>query len=148
MDSLRYWVDEMHVDGFRFDLAATLTRNSSFLDAITQDPLLAHIKMIAEPWDLGPDGYQLGRFPPGWSEWNDRFRDDVRSFWLTGDVGPAALAQRLAGSSEIFRHAGRSPQAGVNFITAHDGFTLRDLVSYKEKHNELNGCLLYTSRCV
>lgn len=139
MDSLRYWVDEMHVDGFRFDLAATLTRNSSFLDAITQDPLLAHIKMIAEPWDLGPDGYQLGRFPPGWSEWNDRFRDDVRSFWLTGDVGPAALAQRLAGSSEIFRHAGRSPQAGVNFITAHDGFTLRDLVSYKEKHNELNG---------
>jgi len=139
MDALRYWVGEMHVDGFRFDLATTLTRDSAFLSAVTQDPLLAHVKMIAEPWDLGPHGYRLGRFPPGWSEWNDRFRDDVRAFWLTGEVHAATLAQRLAGSSEIFRHARRAPQASINFITAHDGFTLRDLVSYKDKHNELNG---------
>ncbi len=139
MDALRYWVGEMHVDGFRFDLAAALTRDSAFLDAIRQDPALAGIKLIAEPWDLGGDGYRLGRFPPGWSEWNDRFRDDVRAFWLTGEVGIGALAQRLAGSSEIFRHQGRAPQAGVNFITAHDGFTLRDLVSYQDKHNALNG---------
>jgi len=139
MDALRYWVGEMHVDGFRFDLAAALTRDSSFLDAIRQDPMLAPVKMIAEPWDLGPDGYHLGRFPPGWGEWNDRFRDDVRAFWLTGKSGIGELAQRLAGSSELFRHARRSPQAGINFITAHDGFTLRDLVSYQDKHNELNG---------
>ena len=139
MDSLRYWVSEMHVDGFRFDLAATLTRESGFLAAIRQDPLLARVKLIAEPWDLGPDGYYLGRFPPGWCEWNDRFRDNVRAFWLTGESGPAALAQRLAGSSEIFRAFGRAPQAGINFITAHDGFTLHDLVSYQHKHNELNG---------
>ena len=139
MDSLRYWVSEMHVDGFRFDLAAALTRDSSFLAAIRQDPILARVKLIAEPWDLGMDGYQLGRFPPGWSEWNDRFRDDVRAFWLTGEVGIAALAQRLAGSSEIFRHHGRTPHAGINFVTAHDGFTLYDLVSYQHKHNELNG---------
>lgn len=139
MDALRYWVDEMHVDGFRFDLAVALTRDSGFLTAIRQDPLLARVKLIAEPWDLGPNGYRLGSFPPGWSEWNDRFRDDVRAIWLTGTAGTAALAQRLAGSSEIFRHAGRTPQAGVNFITAHDGFTLRDLVSYQHKHNELNG---------
>jgi len=139
MDSLRYWVEVMHVDGFRFDLAATLTRDSAFLAAKRQDPVLQRVKLIAEPWDVGPDGYHLGRFLPGWSEWNDRFRDDVRAFWLTGGVGVAALAQRLAGSSEVFRFAGRAPQAGVNFITAHDGFTLRDLVSYQEKHNELNG---------
>ena len=139
MDSLRYWVGKMHVDGFRFDLAATLTRESGFLTAIRQDPMLARVKLIAEPWDLGPDGYHLGRFPPGWGEWNDRFRDDVRAFWLTGESGPAALAQRLAGSSEIFRTSGRTPQAGINFITAHDGFTLHDLVSYQHKHNELNG---------
>ena len=139
MDALRYWVGEMHVDGFRFDLAAALTRDSGFLTAVRQDPVLAGVKMIAEPWDLGPDGYQLGRFPPGWGEWNDRFRDDVRAFWLTRETGVACLAQRLAGSSEIFRHAGRPPQAGINFITAHDGFTLRDLVSYQDKHNELNG---------
>ena len=139
MDSLRYWVGEMHVDGFRFDLAASLTRDSGFLAAVRQDPMLAQVKLIAEPWDLGPDGYRLGRFSPGWSEWNDRFRDDVRAFWLTGETGAAGLAQRLAGSSEVFRHGGRTPQAGVNFITAHDGFTLRDLVSYQHKHNELNG---------
>ena len=139
MDALRYWVGEMHVDGFRFDLAATLTRDSGFLTAVRQDPLLARVKMIAEPWDLGPDGYHLGRFPAGWSEWNDRFRDLTRAFWLTGEADPAAMAQRLAGSSEIFRHGGRAPQAGVNFITAHDGFTLSDLVSYQHKHNERNG---------
>ena len=139
MDSLRYWVSEMHVDGFRFDLAVALCRDSGFLAAVRQDPVLATVKLIAEPWDLGPDGYRLGRFTPGWSEWNDRFRDDVRAFWLTGETGRAALAQRLAGSSEIFRHHGRAPQASVNFITAHDGFTLRDLVSYQRKHNELNG---------
>jgi len=139
MDSLRYWVGEMHVDGFRFDLAAALTRDSAFLEAIGQDPVLSRVKLIAEPWDLGPDGYRLGRFPPGWREWNDRFRDDVRAFWLTGEVGKGALAQRLAGSSEIFNHGGRTPSAGVDFITAHDGFTLRDLVSYRHKHNERNG---------
>lgn len=139
MDALRYWVSEMHVDGFRFDLAAALTRDSAFLAAIQQDPTLSRVKLIAEPWDLGGDGYRLGRFPPGWSEWNDRYRDDVRAFWLTGEVGIGALAQRLAGSSEIFRHQGRAPQAGVNFITAHDGFTLRDLVSYQHKHNAANG---------
>ena len=139
MDALRYWVSEMHIDGFRFDLAATLTRDSAFLAAIRQDPLLSRVKLIAEPWDLGPDGYRLGRFPPGWSEWNDRFRDDVRAFWLTGETGIGALAQRLSGSSEIFRHDGRPPFAGINFITAHDGFTLRDLVSYKHKHNQANG---------
>ena len=139
MDSLRYWVEEMHVDGFRFDLAAALTRDSAFLAAIAQDPLLSRVKLIAEPWDLGPDGYRLGRFPPGWREWNDRFRDDVRAFWLTGEVGVGALAQRIAGSSEIFRHHGRGATAGINFVTAHDGFTLRDLVSYRHKHNEMNG---------
>ncbi|MEF8701848.1 MAG: glycogen debranching protein GlgX [Candidatus Accumulibacter sp. UW26] len=139
MDALRYWVDVMHVDGFRFDLAAALTRDSAFLAALAQDPLLQSVKLIAEPWDLGPDGYRLGRFLPGWSEWNDRFRDDVRAFWLTHHAGAAELAQRLAGSSEIFHATGRSPQAGINFITAHDGFTLRDLVSYQKKHNELNG---------
>ena len=139
MDSLRYWAGEMRVDGFRFDLAAALTRDSAFLDAILQDPLLSDVKMIAEPWDLGPDGYRLGRFYPGWSEWNDRFRDDVRAFWLTRESGSGALAQRMSGSSEIFRTTGRSPQASINFITAHDGFTLRDLVSYQNKHNEKNG---------
>ncbi|WP_263770600.1 glycogen debranching protein GlgX [Propionivibrio soli] len=139
MDSLRYWVEEMHVDGFRFDLAAALTRDSAFLAAVTQDPVLSRVKLIAEPWDLGPDGYRLGRFPPGWGEWNDRFRDDIRAFWLTNEVGIGRLAHSLAGSSEIFRRDGRAPQASVNFITAHDGFTLRDLVSYQRKHNELNG---------
>lgn len=139
MDSLRYWVGEMHVDGFRFDLAATLTRNSDFLAAVRQDPLLSRVKLIAEPWDLGMDGYRLGRFPLGWSEWNDRFRDDVRAFWLTDGAGIGTLAQRLAGSSEIFQHNSRAPQAGINFVTAHDGFTLLDLVSYQDKHNELNG---------
>ena len=139
MDALRYWVEEMHVDGFRFDLAATLTRDSAFLAAVRQDPVLNRVKLIAEPWDLGPDGYQLGRFPSGWREWNDRFRDDIRAFWLTHEVGIGTLAQRLAGSSDAFRHSGRAPTSGINFITAHDGFTLLDLVSYREKHNEKNG---------
>ncbi|MBI4741241.1 MAG: glycogen debranching protein GlgX [Betaproteobacteria bacterium] len=143
MDALRYWVTEMHVDGFRFDLAVTLTRDSAFLAALAQDPVLSRVKLIAEPWDLGPDGYRLGRFPAGWSEWNDRFRDDVRAFWLTGERGAAALARRLSGSSDIFcdaKHAaGRAPQAGINFVAAHDGFTLRDLVTYQRKHNEANG---------
>jgi glycogen operon protein len=146
MDSLRYWVQQMHVDGFRFDLATTLTRdkdrfdpNSSFLDAARQDPVLSHVKLIAEPWDLGQDGYRLGGFPPGWSEWNDRYRDTTRRYWK-GDPGQVAdLASRITGSSDIFDRRGRRPSASINFITAHDGFTLRDLVSYDQKHNAANG---------
>jgi glycogen operon protein len=146
MDSLRYWVDEMHVDGFRFDLATTLARETSdfdahcgFLDAVAQDPLLRQVKLIAEPWDLGERGYQLGGFPPGWAEWNDRYRDAVRRFWR-GDPGLAGeVASRVTGSSDIFERRGRRPWASVNFVTAHDGFTLRDLVSYEHKHNEANG---------
>ena len=138
MDSLRYWVSEMHVDGFRFDLAVSLTRDSAFLAAVQQDPVLARVKLIAEPWDLGPHGYRLGGFPAGWAEWNDKYRDAVRSWWR-GDAGMVgALASRLAGSSETFRHAGREPHASLNFVTAHDGFTLHDLVSYERKHNEAN----------
>lgn len=144
-DSLRYWISQMHVDGFRFDLATTMTRvngvfdeHASFLDAVTQDPLLATVKLIAEPWDIGTDGYQLGRFPPEWAEWNDRYRDCVRRFWR-GDSGQLSeLASRLAGSSDIFDRRGRRPWASVNFVTAHDGFTLQDLVSYNQKHNEAN----------
>ena len=144
-DSLRYWVTEMRVDGFRFDLATTLARvggvydeHAGFLDVVAQDPVLSKVKLIAEPWDTGPDGYQLGSFPPGWSEWNDRYRDTVRRFWK-GDSGEVAeLASRIAGSSDLFDRRGRRPWAGVNFVTAHDGFTLRDLVSYNEKHNEAN----------
>ncbi len=139
LDSLRFWVEEMHVDGFRFDLAATLTRESRFLEAVKSDPVLSQVKLIAEPWDIGPGGYRLGGFGAPWSEWNDRFRDDVRAFWLTKSVGIGALAQRLCASSEIFRASGRSPEASLHFITAHDGFTLADLVSFSEKHNEANG---------
>jgi glycogen operon protein len=147
MDSLRYWVEEMHVDGFRFDLATTLgreqhgsfDRHSGFLDAIGQDPLLSRVKLIAEPWDTGHDGYQVGGFPPGWAEWNDQYRDTVRRFWK-GDTGQVpSLASRIAGSSDIFDHKGRRPWASINFVTAHDGFTLADLVSYDVKHNERNG---------
>ena len=146
MDRLRYWVEDMHVDGFRFDLAPTLgraggefRRDAPFFTAIGQDPVLSQVKLIAEPWDLGPSGYRLGNFPPGWAEWNARYRDTVRRFWK-GDQGVAAeLASRLAGSSDIFNHNGRRPWASVNFVTAHDGFTLPDLVSYNEKHNEANG---------
>ena len=146
MDSLRYWVQEMHVDGFRFDLASTLARNSSqafdrngaFLSAIRQDPVLSQVKLIAEPWDLAEGGYQLGNFPPGWVEWNDKYRDAVRSFWR-GDAGTVGeLASRLTGSSDIFQRAGRSPRSSLNFVTTHDGFTLHDLVSYEHKHNEAN----------
>ena len=144
MDSLRYWVTEMHVDGFRFDLAATLGRTdrlvdqqSGFFHCVRQDPELAHVKLIAEPWDLGQDGYQVGNFPPGWSEWNGKYRDAVRSYWK-GDGGVIGeLASRLSGSSDLFQ--GRGPTASINFVTAHDGFTLHDLVSYNEKHNEANG---------
>ncbi|HET7307158.1 MAG TPA: glycogen debranching protein GlgX [Gammaproteobacteria bacterium] len=146
MDSLRYWAGEMHVDGFRFDLASALARgpqgfnpHCSFLDALGQDPLLANVKLIAEPWDLGPGGYQLGHYGPGWSEWNDRYRDTVRRFWR-GDEGMLPeLATRITGSADLFDHDGRRPRASVNFITAHDGFTLTDLVSYSHKHNEANG---------
>ncbi|AVQ05638.1 TPA: glycogen debranching protein GlgX [Xanthomonas vasicola pv. zeae] len=146
MDSLRYWVQEMHVDGFRFDLASILGRerygfdpSGSFLDAARQDPVLSQTKLIAEPWDIGPGGYQVGNFPPGWVEWNDKFRDNVRAFWR-GDGGQLAeLATRLTGSADLFNHSGRRPTASVNFVTAHDGFTLRDLVSYEGKHNLANG---------
>ena len=146
MDSLRYWVEEMHVDGFRFDLAATLARNagngfdrnSAFLAAVRQDPVISQVKLIAEPWDVADGGYQLGNFPPGWAEWNDKYRDAVRSYWK-GDGGIIGeLASRLSGSSDIFQRGGRGPNASINFITAHDGFTLADLVSYNEKHNEAN----------
>jgi isoamylase len=146
MDSLRYWVLEMHVDGFRFDLAATLARElhevdrlGAFLDIIHQDPVLSQVKLIAEPWDLGEGGYQVGNFPVGWAEWNDRYRDTLRSYWK-GDGGMLGdLAYRITGSSDLYAHSGRRPYASVNFVTAHDGFTLQDLVSYNEKHNEANG---------
>ena len=146
MDSLRYWATEMHVDGFRFDLCPTLAREngeysqgSAFFDAVRQDPLMAGLKLIAEPWDIGPYGYQLGNFPPGWAEWNGQYRDSLRRFWK-GDQGLVAdVASRVAGSSDIFGYRGRRPWASINFITAHDGFTLQDLVSYNDKHNEPNG---------
>ena len=145
-DSLRYWVREMHVDGFRFDLAATLgreahefDRRSAFLDILRQDPVLSQVKLIAEPWDVGEGGYQVGNFPGGWSEWNAKYRDAVRAFWK-GDGGLIGdLASRLTGSSDLYAHNGRRPYASINFITAHDGFTLHDLVSYEKKHNEANG---------
>jgi len=146
MDSLRYWVLEMHVDGFRFDLAATLARElhevdrlGAFLDIIHQDPVLSQVKLIAEPWDLGEGGYQVGKFPVGWAEWNDRYRDAVRAYWK-GDGGLIGeLAYRITGSSDLYARSGRQPYASVNFVTAHDGFTLNDLVSYNQKHNEANG---------
>jgi isoamylase len=146
MDSLRYWVLEMHVDGFRFDLAATLARElhevdrlGAFLDIIHQDPVLSQVKLIAEPWDLGEGGYQVGKFPVGWAEWNDKYRDAVRSYWK-GDGGIIGeLAYRVTGSSDLYARSGRRPYASVNFVTAHDGFTLQDLVSYNSKHNEANG---------
>jgi isoamylase len=146
MDSLRYWVTEMRVDGFRFDLASSLAREdhavdrrSGFFDVMQQDPVLSQVKLIAEPWDLGEGGYQVGSFPPGWAEWNDKYRDTVRAFWK-GDPGRVGeLARRVTGSSDLYAAAGRSPQASINFVTAHDGFTLHDLVSYNDKHNEANG---------
>jgi isoamylase len=146
MDSLRYWVTDMHVDGFRFDLAATLARErhevdrfGSFFDILSQDPVLSQAKLIAEPWDLGEGGYQVGNFPAGWAEWNDQYRDVMRAYWK-GDGGLIGdFARRLTGSSDIYEPGGRGPCASVNFITAHDGFTLEDLVSYNDKHNEANG---------
>ena len=144
-DSLRYWATEMHVDGFRFDLATILGRyrdgfdeRHSFLVACRQDPILRQLKLIAEPWDCGPGGYQVGNFPPGWVEWNDRFRDTVRAFWKGDDGQLADFAGRMTASGEMFNHRGRRPYSSVNFITAHDGFTLHDLVSYNDKHNEAN----------
>ncbi len=146
MDSLRYWMIEMHVDGFRFDLAATLARElhavdrlSAFFDIIQQDPIISQIKLIAEPWDVGEGGYHVGNFPPLWSEWNGKFRDTVRDFWRGADRTLGEFAYRLTGSSDLYASNGRRPYASVNFVTAHDGFTLRDLVSYNEKHNEANG---------
>ncbi|WP_028925835.1 glycogen debranching protein GlgX [Pseudonocardia acaciae] len=147
MDSLRYWVLEMHVDGFRFDLASTLAREfydvdrlSAFFDLVQQDPVISQVKLIAEPWDVGPGGYQVGNFPPQWTEWNGKYRDTVRDFWR-GESGSTLgeFASRLTGSSDLYQDDGRRPFASINFITAHDGFTLSDLVSYNEKHNEANG---------
>ena len=145
-DSLRYWITEMHVDGFRFDLASALARSlhdvdkpSSFFDTIHQDPVISQAKLIAEPWDVGAGGYQVGAFPPLWTEWNGKYRDTVRSFWGHGSGGVRDLAYRLSGSSDLYADDGRLPYASINFITAHDGFTLRDLVSYERKHNEANG---------
>jgi isoamylase len=146
MDSLRYWVEEMHVDGFRFDLAVTLARDpddfderARFLTAVHQDPLLERVKLIAEPWDLGPDGYKVGAFPVRWSEWNGKYRDVVRRFWKGDESQQSEMGFRLTGSADLYEPAGRKIYASVNFVTAHDGFTLRDLVSYDRKHNEANG---------
>ncbi|WP_060885798.1 glycogen debranching protein GlgX, partial [Streptomyces caniscabiei] len=146
MDSLRYWVTEMHVDGFRFDLAATLARQfhevdrlSAFFDLIQQDPVISRVKLIAEPWDVGEGGYQVGNFPPLWSEWNGKYRDAVRDFWRGRPHMLGEFASRLTGSADLYEHSRRRPRASVNFVTAHDGFTLRDLVSYDDKHNEANG---------
>jgi glycogen operon protein len=146
MDSLRYWVLEMHVDGFRFDLASALARElhevdrlGAFFDIIHQDPVLSQVKLIAEPWDLGEGGYQVGNFPPGWTEWNGRYRDTVRDYWRGEGGVIGELATRLTGSSDLYKSDGRRPFASINFVTAHDGFTLRDLVSYEHKHNEANG---------
>jgi isoamylase len=146
MDSLRYWVVEMHVDGFRFDLAATLARElhdverlSAFFDIIHQDPVLSQVKLIAEPWDVGEGGYQVGKFPPQWSEWNGKYRDAVRDYWRVRDRSLGELATRLSGSADLYEDTGRRPHASVNFVTCHDGFTLNDLVTYEQKHNEANG---------
>ncbi|HEX7197338.1 MAG TPA: glycogen debranching protein GlgX [Candidatus Limnocylindria bacterium] len=146
MDSLRYWITEMHVDGFRFDLASALARElhdvdklGSFFDIIHQDPIINQVKLIAEPWDVGPGGYQVGNFPVGWAEWNGKYRDTVRRFWKGVGGQAAELAYRLSGSSDLYASSGRRPHASINFVTAHDGFTLNDLVSYESKHNEANG---------
>ena len=146
MDSLRYWIVEMHVDGFRFDLASTLARGlhdvdrlSAFFDLVQQDPIVSQVKLIAEPWDVGEGGYQVGNFPPNWAEWNGQYRDCVRDFWRGVDQTVSQFAYRISGSSDLYETTGRRPFASINFIAAHDGFTLRDLVSYNEKHNEANG---------
>ena len=146
MDSLRYWVTEMHVDGFRFDLAATLAREfyevdrlSTFFELVQQDPIVSQVKLIAEPWDIGPGGYQVGNFPPQWTEWNGKYRDTVRDFWRGEPSTLGEFAARITGSADLYENDGRRPVASINFVTAHDGFTIRDLVSYNEKHNEANG---------
>jgi glycogen operon protein len=146
MDSLRYWVTEMHVDGFRFDLAATLAREfyevdrlSTFFELVQQDPIVSQVKLIAEPWDIGPGGYQVGNFPPQWTEWNGKYRDTVRDFWRGEPATLGEFAARITGSADLYENDGRRPVASINFVTAHDGFTIRDLVSYNEKHNEANG---------
>ncbi len=146
MDSLRYWVLEMHVDGFRFDLAATLAREfyevdrlAAFFEIVQQDPVISQVKLIAEPWDIGPGGYQVGNFPPQWTEWNGKYRDTVRDLWRGEPATLGEFASRLTGSADLYENSGRRPVASINFVTAHDGFTLRDLVSYNEKHNEANG---------
>ncbi|HEY8371328.1 MAG TPA: glycogen debranching protein GlgX, partial [Pseudonocardiaceae bacterium] len=146
MDSLRYWVTEMHVDGFRFDLASALARElhdvdrlSAFFDLVQQDPVVSQVKLIAEPWDVGEGGYQVGNFPPLWTEWNGKYRDTVRDFWRGGYAAMPEFASRLTGSSDLYAHGNRRPIASINFVTCHDGFTLTDLVSYNHKHNEANG---------
>ncbi|WP_430593611.1 glycogen debranching protein GlgX [Humidisolicoccus flavus] len=146
MDSLRYWVTEMHVDGFRFDLASALAREfydvdrlSTFFELVQQDPVVSQVKLIAEPWDVGPGGYQVGNFPPQWTEWNGKYRDTVRDFWRGEPNVLGDFASRIAGSADMYEHSGRRPVASINFVTAHDGFTMRDLVSYNEKHNDANG---------
>jgi glycogen operon protein len=146
MDSLRWWATEVHIDGFRFDLASTLARSlhevdrlSAFFDIVQQDPVISQVKLIAEPWDIGEGGYQVGNFPPLWAEWNGRYRDGVRDFWRGAQVGVGELAQRLTGSSDLYESDARHPHASINFVTAHDGFTLADLTSYDERHNEANG---------
>src|SRR5450830_762197 len=146
MDSLRYWVTEMHVDGFRFDLASTLAREfydvdklSTFFELIQQDPIVSQVKLIAEPWDVGPGGYQVGNFPPQWTEWNGKYRDTVRDFWRGEPSTLGEFASRITGSADLYEGNGRRPVASINFVTAHDGFTIADLVSYNEKHNEANG---------
>ncbi len=146
MDSLRYWVQEMHVDGFRFDLASALARDlydvdrlGSFFDTIGQDPVLSQAKLVAEPWDIGSGGYQVGNFPPGWNEWNDKYRDSMRAYWKGDESLIGEFARRFTGSADLYEASGRKPHASINFITAHDGFTLEDLVSYSGKHNEANG---------
>ena len=146
MDSLRYWVTEMHVDGFRFDLAATLAREfyevdrlSTFFEVVQQDPVVSQVKLIAEPWDVGPGGYQVGNFPPLWTEWNGKYRDTVRDFWRGEPATLAEFASRISGSADLYQDDGRRPFHSINFVTCHDGFTLNDLVSYNDKHNEANG---------
>ena len=145
-DSLRYWTNDMHIDGFRFDLGTILGREpegfdqrGGFFDAVGQDPVLAQVKLIGEPWDIGPGGYQVGGFPPGWAEWNDKYRDTVRDYWKDTDHTLSDFAARFTGSADVYDKRGRRPWASVNFLTAHDGFTLHDVVSYNDKHNEANG---------
>jgi glycogen operon protein len=146
MDSLRYWVTEMHVDGFRFDLASSLARQfhevdrlSAFFDLVQQDPIVSQVKLIAEPWDIGENGYNVGGFPPVWTEWNGKYRDTVRDFWRGEDSTLAEFASRFTGSADLYEADGRRPHASINFVTAHDGFTMHDLVSYNDKHNDANG---------